>query len=149
MATLTVVVGLPGSGKSRVLDAVREACSGVVADDYHAGALDGSPAVTMAPEYPALVRALRAGRDCAVADIAFTDTGRRLELERVFRADVAGVVIRWVFFANDLEACLANVRRRGRHSRAAEEEAARWFAPRYFVPEDVTVLPVWRASAPG
>ncbi len=149
MAKLTVVVGLPGSGKSRLLDGLRDDCPGVVADDYHAGAQEGSPAVTMALEYPALVAALRAGRDCAIADGAFSDTGRRLELDRVIRADVARVVLKWVFFANDLEACLANVRRRGRESRAAEEEVARRLAPRYFVPEGVAALPVWRASELG
>jgi hypothetical protein len=143
VATLTVVVGLPGSGKSRLLDRLRAACPGVVADDYHAAAHGGSPEVTDSRHYPALIAALRAGLDFYVADIAFTDSGRRLELDRVVRADVAGVVIEWVFFANDLGACLANVRRRGRESRAEEEEMAQWLAPRYFVPQHATVLPVW------
>lgn len=147
MATLTVVVGLPGSGKSRLLDRLRAACPGVVADDYHAAAHGGSPEVTASRHYPALINNLRAGLDCAISDIAFTDTGRRLELDRVVRADVAGVVIKWVFFANDLGACLANVRRRGRESRVEEGEMARWFAPRYFVPHGATLLPVW--TPPG
>jgi hypothetical protein len=143
---LTVVVGLPGSGKSRLLDGLRESCHGVVADDYHAAPHGGSPEVTASRHYPALVAALRVGLDCAIADIAFTDTGRRLELDRVIRADVAGVSIEWVYFENDLEACLANVGRRGRESRAEEEEMARWLAPWYFVPEGVAALPVWQAT---
>jgi hypothetical protein len=143
VATLTVVVGLPGSGESLLLDRLRAACPGVVADDYHAAAHAGSPEVTASRHYPALVAAPRAGLDCAVSDIAFTDTGRRLELDWVVRADVAGVAVEWVLFANDLGACLANVGRRGRESRAEEEELARLLAPRYFVSQGVTVLPDW------
>ncbi|MBN9521927.1 AAA family ATPase [bacterium] len=149
MATLTVVVGLPGSGKTHLLDRLRATRPGAVADDYHAAPHGDSPEVTASRHYPALVTSLRAGLGCAVADIAFTDTGRRLELERVFRADVVGVTIEWVFFANDLEACLANVRRRCRESRTEEEEMARWLAPRYFVPEGVPALPVWASPVDG
>lgn len=141
---LTAVAGLPGSGKSRLLDQLRPACPGLVADDFHAEPADGSPFVTSSRHYPALIHALRAGLDCAVADVAFTDTWRRLELEQVVRADAPGVEVAWVFFENDLPRCLENVAARGRESRAAEEEVARWLAPRYFVPPGAAAIPVWR-----
>jgi predicted kinase len=147
MPTLTIVVGLPGSGKSEYIREYRAADpAALVVDDYHAGARDDSPAVTAGRAYPDLITILRDGRDALVADIAFTDTWRREELARVVTSDVPGVVLDWVYFENDLTACLANIARRNRPSRATEEWAAREFAPRYFVPLGVVARPVWRAS---
>lgn len=148
MPTLTVVVGLPGSGKSHLLAAYPVANpAALVVDDYHAAPRHDSPAVEDGRAYPELVAALRAGRDALVADIAFTDHAARAEFARVLGAE-PGVELEWVFFENDLPACLANIARRDRASRDAEEWAARAFAPGYAVPPGVTPRPVWRPVSP-
>lgn len=148
MPTLTIVVGLPGSGKSHLIREYAAAHpAALVVDDYHAAPHHDSPAVEDARAYPELVAALRAGRDALVADIAFTDAAARDEFARVLGAE-PGVVLAWVFFENDLAACLANIARRDRASRADEEWAAREFAPGYVVPPGVVPRPVWRSVSP-
>jgi predicted kinase len=146
-AKVTVVVGLPGSGKSHLVDRVRQSCAGVCVEDYHANAHNHSPEITASMHYPALIQALRSGNERVIADVAFTDTWRREELARVISADVAGVTVAWVFFANDLDRCVANIQRRARQTSADEVQLARRLSPRYFIPHGAAVVPVWEPFA--
>ena len=148
MAHLTVVTGLPGSGKSTLLRAMRDRyVDGVWTTDYQANAINDSPAVTASRHYPTLVDALRQGRASLIADVCFTDTWKRFELEQVLARDVAGLAVDWVFFANDLDQCLANIRDRGRPSRPREEQLARELSHSYIVPVGHAVRAVWRPGA--
>jgi len=144
LATLTVVVGLPGSGKSHLLCQLRESCTGLTVEDYHKNARSDSSLVTASRHYADLVRALREGRDCAIADVAFTDRRRRREVEKVFRRDVPGLSLDWVFFANDLEACVANIRRRGHPEADLEERVATTLSATYVIPRGAAALRIWR-----
>ena len=93
--------------------------------------------------YPPLIAALRAGKDCVIADISFCDTGRRLEAEQILRNDVADLTIKWLFFENDHEKCLANVQRRNRSTLAHDLLMIEEFAGKYIPPQGVKLMPVW------
>jgi AAA domain len=146
VAKVTVIVGLPGAGKTHLVRQLSESYPGVCEEDYHAHANNHSPLVTASRHYPRLIAALRAGQDCAIADIAFTCSWRRFELEQVLRSDVADVVVDWVYFANELEKCIANIRRRARPNQSEEISLARRLSPCYFVPQGVAVTPVWEPT---
>src|SRR5690242_11227090 len=110
MARLIVVVGLPGSGKTYyVRQKLQPVCSGICAQDFMANSHGSSPRFTDSRYYRDLIRHLRGGADCAIADIEYCDTWRRVEVEEVIRRDAPGTIIDWRFFANDPERCARNV----------------------------------------
>jgi hypothetical protein len=63
---LTVFVGLPGSGKSTRVNAMRSSVSGLCCEDFHANAFQDSPLVEKSRHYSALLEDIRAGRDCVI-----------------------------------------------------------------------------------
>jgi hypothetical protein len=52
---LTVIVGLPGSGKSRLINEMRPGVTGLCIHDFHANALGDSPLVENSKHYCALI----------------------------------------------------------------------------------------------
>lgn len=107
--TVTILVGLPGSGKSRFLEHRAE----VVFDDFHAGAFQDSPAFTASRCYLALKDALKRGNDCIIADIAYCAVERLQDAQNCVRSlgDELGIEleIALLYFANDVNACRHNV----------------------------------------
>jgi hypothetical protein len=69
-----------------------------VADDFMAHAFGDIGWFTYSRWYFPLVLALRAGRNAAISDIAFCDTERRREAERVMKDAIHDLKYRWVFF---------------------------------------------------
>lgn len=109
LQTVTILVGLPGSGKSWFLKQRTE----LVFDDFHAGAFQDSPAFTASRCYLALKDALKRGNDCVIADIAYCAAERLQEAQGCVRSLGAELGIELeialLYFANDVNACRHNV----------------------------------------
>lgn len=133
---VTLVVGLPGSGKSawadeRKAELSRNGMRGAVLDD---------------PRTPdELLGALARARAESVAELIITDPYLcepdvfARARERLVRE---GFDVHAVFFENDVQACLANAARRPDKAVAHLIEQ---LARRYQVPAGVLPLAVWRA----
>ncbi len=144
MATLIVIAGLSGSGKTTYIKSLRGQISGIVADDYQGRS--SSRKFVDSRYFVELVGALNAGKDCIACDITFCRAGQRAEFEAVILGAAPRATFEWRFFENDPERCLANVRRRVRLQVSAEEESIRSLAPCYEIPAGAVVLPVWRPA---
>jgi len=143
MPKLMVVVGLPGSGKSHHVRRLRANCQGVCAEDFMARSHDNSGRFTDSRYYADLVRDLRDGKDCVIADIEYCDTWRRVEVEEVIARDVPSVIIEWHFFENNPSQCEANVSHRGRARAEEERRKIHRLSRKYKIPPGAKVIPVW------
>jgi hypothetical protein len=104
---LTVVIGLPASGKTTYLKRFKRTLK---FDDVYSSV----------ERHEGVFGAVKAGRDCIVADIQFCrDSVLSMFLDNVRNAAwEAGtrLKIELVFFANDAAACVFNAKRRARPS---------------------------------
>lgn len=146
MTKIVIVVGLPGSGKSRWVDEHRAGFAGVVNADYFEDSLVPTFRFTDSRHYRPLIAALRAGQDCLIADIAFCDTLRRVEATQVLACDAPMAVVQWVFFENNADACMANIRADGGARLLNRLRNFSLFAHKYHIPPGVNALPVWRSN---
>lgn len=152
LGSLTVVVGLPGSGKSRLIAKLGSRATGLVADDFMNGVPFGSlvprhPTVTDSKYYSTLIKDLRRGKSCVVSDIIFCDVLVRTELEAAVKADARGVQVSWQFFENNQRKCAANAHRRARkESLATELKLIKFLGRKYFVPEGIKAHAIWDAK---
>lgn len=137
-----LVAGLPGSGKTPYLEWLQDQ-GWEVFDDFKANARDDSPRFRDAPRYDVLVRTLREGHRCAVADLAFCRQADRDEADHVLRQEVPHLVIEWQFFEDNPPQCAENIQEGSRPaaSRLAKLEE---FSKVYSAPSDTTFLPVRR-----
>jgi predicted kinase len=143
MAKLIAVVGLPGSGKSHYVQRLRTSCAGVCAEDYMANSHNNSARFVDSRYYVDLVRDLREGQDCVIADIEYCDSWRRAEVEEVVRREAPAATIEWHCFQNDPQQCRANVDRRGRASAENEKRKICELSAKYQIPLGAKVIPVW------
>lgn len=146
---LTLIAGLPGSGKSTWIEANAPSTQFFIADDFMAHSYGNISKFAYSRWYFPLVFALRAGRDAIIADIAFCDSGRRCEAERIMVDAVHNLKYQWVFFANDPDACRQNVladekiKGRKAESRLSEIKAR---SQRYQIPAEATVETVFKSD---
>ena len=113
MSEVLLVAGLPGCGKT-TLRADLERQGYIVFDDFKACAHDNSSRFWKSRHYNRLLQLLRDGTPCAVADIDFCHADAQTEAESTLREQVPSVSVGWRFFANDPDACEANIRHRNR-----------------------------------
>lgn len=121
---------------------MRSSVSGLCVDDFHADAIEHSPLVKDSRHYRPVLEAIRAGRDCVIADIAFCEPNRKLNLLQAMRAQIPAVNIEWIYFENAPAKCRRNIQRRNRQTVMSELEALEKFATLYVIPNGVTPRPV-------
>jgi len=122
---VTIMVGLPGSGKTKYLQAmnaltyehgVNEPDTTIYFDDFHGSALDNSSAFFKRKHYQNLSLALAGGRDCILSDVAYCCPERLRQavegLENLAGQTKRTINVKFIFFRNDPERCKANARRR-------------------------------------
>ena len=138
------MVGLPGAGKSHYLDdLVGDGTVSHYYDDFHAGAREDKPCLGASRHADCLVRRLREGKSCAIADVAYCDPARRLRITEELKGAIPGLEPVFHYFASDETRCARNICARGRESLKADLETLAEFASRYEIPEDAHVLDVW------
>ena len=143
---LTVIVGLPGAGKSTLVNEMRSSVSGLCCDDFHANALHDSPLVENSRHYHALLEDIRTGLNCVIADIAFCDPKRRANLQQVIEREIPNSRIEWIYFENAPDKCLRNIECHARESLSDDLEALENFQRLYCIPDGVTPIPVRERS---
>jgi hypothetical protein len=130
MTHVTVLVGLPGSGKTELGSRL----SGVFIDDLSRTVGER----TLAQFFDGL----QDDTDYVFADPYLCQPATHAVLAEAISRRFPGCTISWVFFANDPDACLENARRRddGR----LVEGFIRTLTKRYVIPPGADVRPVWR-----
>lgn len=128
MSRVTIIVGLPGSGKTYLANHFAQQHNAVVFDDI------------VREDIPRLLTALAAGQDCVVTDPHLCDEAQR----KACATMVAEHDTQWVFFANDPDACLRNVAQRndGRVVTKTILQYAKLYAP----DAACDIVPVWQAA---
>ena len=138
MATVTFLIGLCGSGKTYLSDAMRHQTGAEVFES-----LVGAQTV------PALVESLRSGRDCIVEEITFCRQDARERITEFLLYACPGVRMNWICFENDLESANWNVRHRtnkgsaGRHMEINARVSQVYSYPPGAIPRAITrVAPI-------
>jgi hypothetical protein len=147
MPKVTIVIGMPGSGKSRYFETVDQdkVC---IFDDYHGSAIDKSPRFEKSRHYECLKSALASGKDCLIADIDYCYEGRLNEAERGIEKIGNDLKIKigidHLYFQKDPNACKENVRRRHREQMEEELRNIDKMNGAYNIPSSAPTWPVWK-----
>ena len=102
MAKVTIVVGLPGSGKTLLSRSLARGGAKVYEDFL-------SPEFLSGIGMGAILDDLWSGRDCVLNDPSLCPEGRRVRFAALLQRAVPGVEIGWHFLANDAARCVLNV----------------------------------------
>jgi len=97
MATVTVITGLSGSGKTEYLNQMVDVIP------FNEGVRPDKP-----ENMEKFLDALGTGKDCAIVEIAYLTEYGRNELVRLVRERFPDTDFKWVYFKNDLETANAN-----------------------------------------
>lgn len=146
---ITLIAGLPGSGKSHwIADEVARTGS-VNFDDFRANSFGNDPRIARSSKLPDLRQAITMGLSALVSDIAFCEAAMRAEMEQLLEQEFPRVPHAWLFFEADAGQCRRNLEDdpEGNSERLG---MLKRFAPGYKIPPGAEVLPVWRgkSSAP-
>jgi len=144
MLKVTVIVGLPGAGKTTYIEAnFRDA---KIFDDFHKGAKDDSPLFEKSKNYLPLIKALIEGNDCVISDVEFCRQNN-LEiviknLEEIATAFDLNIKTELLAFENNPEKCKINAVARGRAHHPAELKKIDDLAKIYYISPGAKILPV-------
>jgi len=140
-----LIAGLPGSGKTMYIERLRRA-GWIIFDDFKANPYNDSSIFFHSRNYERLLKALREGQKCVVADIDFCKADSRDEAELVLQHQLPAVKLSWLFFANDFHACQSNIERRASRSIDDDLRVLNHYYVQYHIPTDAQVIPVWKPS---
>ena len=127
---IRIIVGLPGSGKTTYAN---QNPLGIVFDD---------PAANV-EIFSQVKNAIKAGQDITITDIYMADPSVRLTATKTLQSWKKDLEIEWIFFANDPQACIANVERRD-DGRIVSAEYIQLASEHYSIPDNAKVLPVFK-----
>jgi hypothetical protein len=144
MPNLTVLIGLPGSGKTTYIDNHFKDVR--IFDDFQKDAKDNSSVFEKSRNYLPLVKAFIDGKDCVIADIAFCDP-KNLTIVAESLKEIADVFelnikVDYLFFKNDPQKCKINATDRGRFKHPDELKKIDELSKIYRIPSGATTLPV-------
>jgi len=147
---LLIVTGLPGAGKSWLIDnRLRQRVTGLCIHDFHGNSVNNSSAVKKSRHYAALVEALRAGHDCVVADIEFCRSSRRDAVIETLRIEFLCLAVEFHCFRNQPDRCIKNVVARHRDSVDEELRKVRQLSQEYVLPTGAIEYDVWTNDLPS
>lgn len=135
---VTFIVGLAGSGKTRLLkNLVYDA---VMDDDFWFSDEAKSE------NHAALLALLKDGKHCVIAERQFMFASRRDEYEKQLKADFPDVQVNWLFFENDLESanhnCESRSPKRGDIGGTSHIDQNKNDSPCYNIPEHAPRLKI-------
>ena len=141
MATVTVIVGLSGSGKSHEAGKLKAAG----AELFNEGVRPDVP-----HEWQRFFAVLASGRDCAVVEIAYIGKAEREYLKREVLNRYPNTEFKWIFFENNLEVanwnCSNDPDRTPEKVRGDHANNERWTV-QYEIPKDVKQRKIFRLAA--
>jgi predicted kinase len=158
---VTIVVGLPGSGKTEYIKQLNadvsvegnQANNAVLTfDDFHACAVDDSPAFQKSRHFQSLRSALAESSDCILSDVAYCNPERlrdvTLGISLLASELHLTISVEFIFFKNEPKQCKENALRRSALESGRDIEREIRLIDRlsssYCPPEDA--LPVFRQT---
>jgi hypothetical protein len=143
--TLILLGGLPGSGKSCYLEALKNR-GWKIYDDFQGNARNDSEFFRDARRFDELLGDLRPSRKCVVADIRFVHAPYRADAQRTLRTDVGPIDLQLQLFENDPAQCAQNSQRSLERDVQARLDAISHWSRHYSLPAEAILLRVWRAA---
>jgi len=135
LGRLLIVTGLPGAGKSWLIDnQLRPTVTGLCIHDFHGNAINDSVAVKKSRHYAALVEALKAGHDCVIADIEFCRSSRRDAVVETLRREFPSLAVKYHCLRNQPDRGIRNVIARRRHCEDEERRKVDQLSREYVLP---------------
>ena len=130
-ARLIIVVGLPGSGKTR--NALKEfkSLGWEYFDDFYSRAKNDIGKISNAINLPELIKYLDDGVDCVISDIIYCDPTSLMDAINELESICKFEWLRVVFFSKDLKQCKENVIERNSKSRDKQLELIDKLGPGY------------------
>jgi predicted kinase len=139
---LTIIIGLPGAGKSTLIKNLRPSVSGICVEDFHGNAYEDSGDVKNSRHFFGLIEALRTGRDCIIGDIAFCEPQRLNKLKEVVKEWIPNISFEEIYFENDPVKCKRNIEFRAAEKVAKDSANLDEFSKKYVVPYNVKARPI-------
>jgi hypothetical protein len=150
LATVIIVTGLRGSGKSILITKLRMEKAAVYIDrfltDPSSGFTLDHPQFKFEKYKTMLHPALLAGHHCVIEEVSFCSPPIREAFIRMVRADAPDTVIVWKCFENDLEKANRNVDYRNASDKMQQMNINYGLHHRYVIPSDAEVLPIWQSK---
>ena len=113
MSKVTILIGLPGCGKTTYLENNSMFFPGGFYDDFHGRAINDFTDLKSSLGYEAIKNALLEGKDCAISDIEYCREARLLkiedELDKLGKEMNITVEMKKLYFENNPNACRHNV----------------------------------------
>lgn len=150
-AKVTIIIGMPGSGKTSFISQNDQFKNAVVIDNYHKDAVDHSERLASGKYFHLLQQAIHGSRDIVISDIIYCRKKKLddiiSELKQLASKLSVSLTIECIYFENNPQACIANVQRRNRPGRTKWEldfigETAR----KYNIPPNAKVLSVYQPA---
>jgi len=122
LGTLTIIIGLPGSGKSTYIKYLVEADPQIrVYDDYQGEAYRNDSDPRLSKYFGSLVSDLKQAKSVVVSDIRYCVPHELNLFLGVVLSAAPDVRIKLKYFENNPEACKRNILARNREDRVGEE----------------------------